>query len=98
MVIIAGFGVTCLPVTVMSIRLLADVAGAGLVGEVVTALVAVPVAVLVAAPVVGATTGLSVGEQDARTTAALRALARVRGPRRPVIFVTMRSLGRVLTP
>jgi hypothetical protein len=88
--------------TVMSIRLLADVEGAGLVGEVVVALVAVPaavlVAVLVAAPAVGATTGLSVCEQDARTTAAVMATTRVRGPRGPVIFVTMRSLGRVLAP
>ena len=88
---------TCLPVTVMSIRLVADVDGEGLVvdGEgLVVAVVAAPVVAV--KPVVGATTGLSVCEQDARTKAALRATARVSGAGSRVIFVTVRSLGRVV--
>ena len=95
MLTVAGSGLTCLPVTVMSIRRTTDVGGGGLVGDAVAASVAAPV--VAAGSVVGATTGVSVCEQDVRTTAAVKERATVSGLRSLAIVVTVRSLGSVLT-
>jgi hypothetical protein len=84
----AGGGVTFLPVTVMSIRLIAGVEG-------VEVRAGVEVCADVGDDVVGNVDEAGpVWEQDVRTSAALRPRAAVKRLCTGVVFVTVGSLGR----
>jgi len=91
---IVGWGVTFLPVTVMSILLIAGVDCAG-VREGVEVEADVDVGAGVGDEVDGVVNGVgSFCEQDARTRAALRPTAAVTYLRSWVVLVTVGSLGR----